>query len=199
MTVSKVVWLTGIPNSGKTTLGKELFNTLSRRGERVFLCDSDEFRKMYPNLGYTHKDRLTLFDKLGDFIKDKLNSFTIIIISATANLILYRDIVKRKILLKSDISFLEVFVDCPVEICATYRDKKKGIYSLAEKENWKLPIYIKKKFDFIRSFESCRKYIEFRFKHYSYYEPPIENFLHIRSDSVSLKNQVEKVIEFLGE
>ncbi len=194
----KIIWLTGIPNSGKTTLGKALKDYFLESGrEKVYWVDSDNLRKKCPNLGYTHKDRLALFANLGCNIKEKLKSFDTIIVSATANLLMYRKLVRD--MLVAEVCFFEVFVDCPVKICATQRDEKKSIYSLAKRDRWKLPIYIEEKFDWIRNFRSCREYVRTNFEYYDFYEPPTGRFLHVRSDKLSLESQVREIITHMGE
>lgn len=49
-----VIWITGFPGTGKTTLGK----LLKDRIPNSILLDGDEIRKKMSFLGYTKKDRL---------------------------------------------------------------------------------------------------------------------------------------------
>lgn len=56
---AKVVWLTGLPGSGKTTIAFELKNCLSKKGIPAVVLDGDELRKgLNRNLGFDEKDRL---------------------------------------------------------------------------------------------------------------------------------------------
>lgn len=53
-----VVWLTGIPASGKTTLATLLARSLHDRGHRVEILDGDEIRKgLSRGLGFSRADR----------------------------------------------------------------------------------------------------------------------------------------------
>jgi len=48
-----IYWVFGLPGSGKSTVGKSVADYLGA----VFL-DADEVRTVFPDLGYTEKDRL---------------------------------------------------------------------------------------------------------------------------------------------
>jgi adenylyl-sulfate kinase len=53
-----VVWLTGLPSSGKSTLGGLLARELARRSRRVELLDGDEVRRtLGRELGFSRADR----------------------------------------------------------------------------------------------------------------------------------------------
>ena len=55
-----VVWITGLPGAGKSTLAKELTLLLRSEGRSVVLLDGDGFREaMGSDLAYTMKDRMT--------------------------------------------------------------------------------------------------------------------------------------------
>lgn len=54
------IWITGLPGSGKTTLGYAIIDSLEKEstGPRVQLLDGDEVREQYwPDLGFSHEDR----------------------------------------------------------------------------------------------------------------------------------------------
>ncbi len=53
-----VIWLTGLPGSGKTTIAKALYPRLKELGFKVELLDGDIVRKeLSPELGFTKQDR----------------------------------------------------------------------------------------------------------------------------------------------
>src|SRR5437868_4539351 len=53
-----VIWLTGLPGSGKTTIAKNLYPKLKEAGLKVEIFDGDEVRKqLSPDLGFTKRDR----------------------------------------------------------------------------------------------------------------------------------------------
>ena len=52
-----IIWLIGLSGSGKTSVGKVLYNKLSKSEPFVFL-DGDQVREMWgDNLGYDVEDR----------------------------------------------------------------------------------------------------------------------------------------------
>ncbi|MGD0250608.1 MAG: adenylyl-sulfate kinase, partial [Thermoplasmata archaeon] len=53
-----VVWIEGLPSSGKTTLSKATADRLRAAGRSVEVLDGDEVRQMFsPELGFSRKDR----------------------------------------------------------------------------------------------------------------------------------------------
>ncbi|RMF32107.1 MAG: adenylyl-sulfate kinase, partial [Candidatus Nitrosothermus koennekii] len=53
-----VIWLTGLPASGKTTIARNLKPKLEALGLKVELFDGDEVRKqLSPDLGFSKEDR----------------------------------------------------------------------------------------------------------------------------------------------
>ena len=53
-----VVWLTGLPSSGKTTIARVLERELRSRGLKVELLDGDEVRRwLSPEAGFSREDR----------------------------------------------------------------------------------------------------------------------------------------------
>lgn len=55
----RVIWITGLPGSGKTTISEALVPLLRARGQAVVRVDGDVIRRvMGGDLGYTQPDRL---------------------------------------------------------------------------------------------------------------------------------------------
>src|ERR671925_112941 len=53
-----VIWLTGLPGSGKTTIAKALYPRLKESGFKAEFLDGDVVRKeLSPELGFTKQDR----------------------------------------------------------------------------------------------------------------------------------------------
>ncbi|RLG16477.1 adenylyl-sulfate kinase, partial [Candidatus Pacearchaeota archaeon] len=70
-----VLWLTGLPCAGKTTIGDKLFEVLKRKGFSVVRLDGDVIRKsINKNLGFSKKDRdrnLEIVSDLAKSLNDK--------------------------------------------------------------------------------------------------------------------------------
>ncbi|MFH1257708.1 MAG: adenylyl-sulfate kinase [Candidatus Micrarchaeota archaeon] len=121
------LWLTGISGSGKTILARELEIKLKEMGRRVQVVDGDEIRaKIGRELGFEKKDRISSIIRGGKICK-RLNARGIIAIAPyfspyEEGRIVVRGMVPRHV---------EIFVNCPVEICRK-RDPK-GLYGKASK------------------------------------------------------------------
>ena len=64
--MSKIIWITGISGTGKTTLAKYYKRFL----KKFIWIDGDEFRKLFNNdLGYTLKERNKNAERLINFVK----------------------------------------------------------------------------------------------------------------------------------
>ena len=58
MTPAPILWFTGLPATGKTTISRALAEVLRKKGHRVQILDGDDFRKATdPNLGFTRAER----------------------------------------------------------------------------------------------------------------------------------------------
>ncbi len=121
-----VLWLTGIPASGKTTLAHVLRQRLNALGVPVVVLDSDELRSILtPNPTFTPEERDFFYNALVQ-LADLLARYGInVIIAATGNRTKYRRQARRLLPL-----FAEVWVRCPVEVCRQ-RDQK-NLYARAE-------------------------------------------------------------------
>lgn len=121
------VWFTGLPSSGKTTLGTRLNKTLDDFGVQSVLIDGDEVRKIISkDLGYSDKDRKENIRRVAIMAKqiNETKKHAICCFVSPTNDI--REIA-RKIIGKKN--FFEVFVDAPLNVCET-RDVK-GLYKKA--------------------------------------------------------------------
>ncbi|MGH9689422.1 MAG: adenylyl-sulfate kinase [Candidatus Acidiferrales bacterium] len=116
------IWLTGLPSSGKTTLGKSIARQLLDEGEAVELLDGDVIRSMIGrDLGFSRPDREDNLRRIS-FVADLLarNRITVVVAAISPYSSLRGEIRDRLS------PFLEVFVNAPVEVCEQ-RDVK-GLY-----------------------------------------------------------------------
>jgi adenylylsulfate kinase len=124
---AKVLWMTGLSGSGKTTIGLALEKELFKRGFLVMLLDGDLVRTgINNNLRFSVEDRKENIRRIAEVSKLFVNCGIVTIncfISPTDDI---RTMAKEII---GDDDFLEVFVSAPLEICET-RDVK-GLYAKA--------------------------------------------------------------------
>ncbi|MFH1537978.1 MAG: adenylyl-sulfate kinase [bacterium] len=118
------LWFTGLPSSGKTTLSGRISEELRRRNFRVEVMDGDLIRQEICNMGFTREDRDQNVKRIG-IICRLLSRNDVVAIAAAISP--YRE-ARRYVRDKID-DFVEVYVKCPVEVCAE-RDPK-GNYKKA--------------------------------------------------------------------
>ena len=118
-----VVWFTGIPASGKSTIAVELERRLC--GDYpVNNLDSDDVRKnLTPDLGYSPEDRDENTRRLAWMAKTLATCGAIALVTCVSPKQYMRERA-RKMAEEAECKFIEVFVDCPVEICQQ-RDPKE--------------------------------------------------------------------------
>ena len=115
------IWMTGLPASGKSTLAVALEQALWDRGVHSYVLDGDNIRHgLNKDLGFSPEARAENIRRIGEVAKLFTNAG---VINVTAFISPYRADrdQARKIMEQGE--FLEVFVDCPVEVCEQ-RDPK---------------------------------------------------------------------------
>jgi adenylylsulfate kinase len=121
------VWLTGLSGSGKSTIAVELEKRLLERGVRTYILDGDNIRHgLNKNLGFSPEDRTENIRRIGEVAKLFSDAGLVAVTAFISPYRADRDQV-RAIMQPGD--FIEVFVDCPVEVCEQ-RDVK-GLYKKA--------------------------------------------------------------------
>jgi len=119
---NKVIWLTGLPSAGKTTIANKLNKHLNG-----IVLDGDEIRDSYisKGLGFTKKARDTNLFRVAEIAKICLPK-SHVICSFVSPYISTREKIKEII---GSENFIEVCVSCDLEICMQ-RDVK-GLYQRA--------------------------------------------------------------------
>ncbi len=120
------LWFTGLSGSGKSTLAQYLTPKLLEVGKRVEVLDGDEVREnLSKGLGFSKEDRDTNIRRIG-FVANMLARNGVVAITAAISP--YREI-RDEVRSKTQSSFVEVYVRCPIEVLEE-RDTK-GLYKKA--------------------------------------------------------------------
>jgi adenylylsulfate kinase len=126
---SRVIWLTGLSGSGKTTIAKKLEVELHQIGYLTQLLDGDNIRSgINNNLGFSDADRTENIRRIAEVSKLFLNCGVITINCFVSPTKAIREQAK---MIVGEGDFIEVFIDTPLEICEQ-RDVK-GLYQKARK------------------------------------------------------------------
>jgi len=121
------VWLTGLSGSGKSTIAVDLEKRLLERGVRTYILDGDNIRHgLNKNLGFSPEDRTENIRRIGEVAKLFTDAGLVAVTAFISPYRADRDHV-RALMPAGD--FVEVFIDCPVEVCEQ-RDVK-GLYKKA--------------------------------------------------------------------
>jgi adenylylsulfate kinase len=124
------IWLTGLPSSGKSTIGFSLEHALIQQGRLAYVLDGDNIRHgLNKNLGFSAEDRAENIRRIGEVAKLFADAGVITITSFVSPYRADRDIA-RKLHDDAHVPFVEVFIDTPVDECEK-RDPK-GLYKKAK-------------------------------------------------------------------
>ena len=122
------IWITGVSASGKSTLGGKLLNDLKAIGvNNVKLLDGEAIRgESVGTHGYRTNDRNAILEKTIQAARECNDNGNIAIVSTISHKRATRQKARDTIT-----NFMEVFLDCPLEVCIE-RDYK-GHYQKALK------------------------------------------------------------------
>lgn len=120
-----VIWMTGLPGSGKTTIARVLAPKLREIGLKVELFDGDEVRlQLSPDLGFTKKDRELHARRVAYLSKLLARNGIVAIVSLISPYREFREFARKEIG-----NFVEVYVKTALDTCIK-RDPK-GLYKKA--------------------------------------------------------------------
>lgn len=124
---SVAIWITGLPASGKSTIARALKPQLEATGLNVEVLESDEVRRVLtPEATYSQAERDLFYRALALMGAKLVEHGVTVIFDATATKRAYRDFARNLIP-----RFIEVAVECPLEICME-RDYK-GTYQRGQR------------------------------------------------------------------
>ena len=124
-----VVWFTGLPASGKTTLAERIRERMAGAGRASVVLDSDALRPVVaPGLGYGPADRHAFYQRLARLAALLGEQGLVVLVAATAPARAHREAARGRVV-DSGSRFIEVYMRAPREVCEE-RDSK-GLYAMA--------------------------------------------------------------------
>ena len=124
-----IVWFTGLPASGKSTLARRVHARFVATGRTPVLLDGDELRNVLDAHSYEVTDRDRFYRSLAGLAALFANQGLIVLVAATAPRRQDRDRARAQV--AADGVFIEVWVKTPLSECAA-RDPK-GLYAQARR------------------------------------------------------------------
>ncbi len=165
-----LVWFTGLSGSGKSTVAHSVEERLHQLGCRTFVFDGDNVRHgLCGDLGFSIEDRHENIRRISEMAKLFINAG---VISLTAFISPLRTDRERVRELVGEADFIEVYCECPIEVCEQ-RDVK-GLYQKARRGE-------------IKEFTGIS----------SPYEAPSKPDVVLHTGSESLEESVSKVLQTL--
>ena len=123
----RTVWFTGLSGSGKSTLAFAVEEALVARGVAAYVLDGDNVRfGLNRDLGFSATDRTENVRRIGEVCRLFQDAGLVVLSAFISPYKADRDAVRA---LHPEGSFVEVFVDTPLDICEA-RDVK-GLYARA--------------------------------------------------------------------
>jgi adenylylsulfate kinase len=166
------IWMTGLSASGKSTLAVALEKTLWDRDIRAYVLDGDNIRHgLNKDLGFSPEDRNENIRRIGEVAKLFTDAG---VINITAFISPYRSDRDRVRQIMAAGDFIEVFVDCPLEVCEQ-RDPK-GMYKKARAGQ-------------IQEFTGIS----------APYEPPLRAEITLQTDRETEQESLDKILRYLDE
>ncbi len=169
---SAILWLTGLPSSGKSTLANEVEKRLITHAIRTYILDGDNVRMgLNKGLGFSEEDRAENIRRVGEVSKLFVDAGDIVLSAFVSPYRRDRDAIREKV---EDGEFIEIFIKCPVEVCEQ-RDVK-GLYKKARE-------------GVIKGFTGID----------DPYEEPLNPEIVIDTDKLSLEEGTDIIINYLNE
>ena len=128
-----VIWFTGLSASGKSTIARHLEKMLYNKGCSTYVFDGDNVRHgLCGDLGFSAEDREENIRRIGEMVNLYVDAGIIAIAAFISPYRKDRESIRE--LVGAD-RFMEIYIECPVDVCAS-RDQK-GIYEKARLGNIK--------------------------------------------------------------
>ena len=168
---SCAIWFTGLSGAGKSTIANSLELQLHNAGIRTYLLDGDNVRHgLNQDLGFSMADRRENIRRVAHAAKLFVDAGIVVIVAMISPLRADRDAARG---LFTPDEFMEVFVECPLEVCME-RDPK-GLYKQAQAGA-------------ISDFTGIS----------SPYEPPIDAEITIHTNRQSVEDATYLIADYVG-
>ena len=123
----KVIWLTGLSGSGKSTVANYLEQILHKKGIKTYVLDGDNVRQgLCKELDFTEAGRIENIRRVAEVAKLMVDAGIVVITAFISPFTNERQIARS--IFHND-EFIEIYISTPIEI-AEKRDKK-GLYKRA--------------------------------------------------------------------
>jgi adenylylsulfate kinase len=121
-----VIWMTGLPGAGKTTIAQALNTALLEQGTKVVVLDGDTLREgLCSDLGFSDLDRLENVRRIAHVARLFQQMGHVVLVATISPLAAQRELARGII----GAGFMETFISASAELCSQ-RDPK-GMYAQA--------------------------------------------------------------------
>lgn len=167
---ARIIWLTGLSGSGKSTIATEVERELFNMGKHAYVIDGDNIRHgLCSDLAFAPQDRRENIRRVGEVAKLFVDAGIICITAFISPYESDRELVRQMV---PEGQFMEVFVNAPLDVCEQ-RDVK-GLYAKARAQE-------------IKEFTGIS----------APYEPPTNPELILATDQLTIAESVAKILEYL--
>jgi bifunctional enzyme CysN/CysC len=123
----QIVWFTGLSGSGKSSIANMLEKRLTAEGRHAYILDGDNVRHgLNKDLGFTEAARVENIRRVAEVARLMADAGLIVLVSFISPFENERRLARE---IAGDISFVEIYVNTPLEVCEK-RDPK-GLYRRA--------------------------------------------------------------------
>lgn len=169
---SGVIWFTGLPSSGKSTIAHHLEKELFDRGIKTYVLDGDNVRHgINSNLGFSREDRKENLRRIAELSKLFVEAGIVVLAAFVSPYKEDRAFIKHIV---GDGNFFEMYVQCSVDTCEK-RDPK-GHYKKAKE-------------GIIKEYTGVS----------APYEDPEDPDVVLDTEKLDVESSVNKILEFLDQ
>ncbi len=168
----RILWLTGLSGSGKSTISAQLERELFIQGKHAYILDGDNVRHgLCKDLGFSPEDRAENIRRVGEVAKLLSDAGILCITAFISPYRSDRDLIRSMV---GPSEFVEIYVNAPLAVCEQ-RDPK-GLYAKARANE-------------IPEFTGIS----------APYEAPLKPEVELRTDQLSVNEAVAKILDYLEQ